>query len=195
MPEPVEAHHVFIGEHYWSPADRGFGTTAETWREPREECPTSVTLAARHHVQESADFDCSVDEGSTLRLPSRTLAESLGVTWTGSGADFSDPTGTIVAFDPSALSGGPSVLLAQLDPLRSALGEAGLALCWALLGERSVRDPVSRSYMTPFVHFSGACLLSAQGLSGFVKHWRHDRSPSGDPVVTELAQTETDVVL
>jgi hypothetical protein len=48
----------------------------------------SVRTSAFEYHQESAGFDCSVDEGFVLHLPDEAIAKAMDLTWAGDAADF-----------------------------------------------------------------------------------------------------------
>ena len=109
--------------------------------------------------------DCSIDDGYSLYLPNAAFTEKLGLRWTGVGADFIDKQGRIVAFDPTAHEDGAHALLIRHDVLKQFLAENGLALCWAVVGEKMVVGLGDRhSKSLKFRKLTGACLLTDEGV-------------------------------
>ena len=161
---------MFLGEYGWSPAfqyffnqlDHGSGTESERG------CPVTLRTAACKYLKESQDFDCSVDDGYSLRLPIPDIIEQLGLKWTGRTADYTDPKGRLAAFDPTAHEEGPSALLLREDLLRQYLSNKGLALCWTILGEKQVLEAKMSFGPRGRREFSGAYTYRDQKLKGFL---------------------------
>jgi hypothetical protein len=174
MPEPAEVYWMFLGEHAWSPAHRRFRDqyridNGDDWIQPRNGCPVRLQPLAFEYLSENGSFDCSLDEGFTLRLPVAAVVNGVGIQWSGHGADFVDPRGRIVAQDPRVRSDGPSSLLLREDSLRIFLAREKLTICWAVLGEKSVlRTGFGRH--RPAARMSGAYVLGENGLVGFMKY-------------------------
>ena len=177
MPDPPEFYRLFLGEHGWSPASNYFEQPYfghEEWIRPSKECPVTIKSVAVEYVQESSDFDCSVDEGFRLRLPSSDLLSGLNLTWSGVGADYHDSDGAVAASDPTAHSSGPSALLLQEEILRQYLRRERLAICWAVIGEKRVLGTGPTSGPRSSLHMSGAYRLSDDGPAGFLKCFCED---------------------
>lgn len=172
MPEPLEYHRMFLGEYGWSPAFRYFQKQNHEWAgwiQPANNCPVRVKSASVKYVREAGGFDCSVDETYALRLPAAGLATSLGLRWTGNGADFVDGRGCLTAFDPTVHMDGPSALLVGLDKLTELLEREKLSLCWTILGEKLVLGPRFPDSYHASMRISGACQLGSEGIEGFLK--------------------------
>jgi hypothetical protein len=180
MPSPRASHELFLGEYVWSPAARFFECPYygyDGWTQPGNDCPAKLCVASSEYFAESRGFDCSVDDGYTLHLPSSELIRLLGLRWNGSGADYVDAEDRLSACDPSAHSMGPGVLLVRQDSLVRALQQEGLTICWAVTGQKQVllpmRDEVGR---VPTLRMSGAYVLKENGLSGFLNCMFEDGS-------------------
>ena len=178
MPKPPEIYQMFLGEHGWSPASRYFQQPYygdEGWTQPNHGCPVKVHTAAFEHLREASGFDCSVDETYTLRLPASELVTSLGLRWSGNGADYLDTAGQLAASDPTAHANGPSALLLREDWLKAFLARERLSICWAVRGEKRVLgagfDPGNHAWL----RLSGAYRLSHKGPVGFMKCLLDDR--------------------
>jgi hypothetical protein len=172
MPDPPDSHKLFLGEYGWSPASEYFSQPyfgEDGWIQPEHDCPVKIRTATFEYKQETSGFDCSIDEGFTLRLPVVDLLSSLGLRWNGSGADYTDGTGTLVAFDPTAHESGPSALLLREDALMRSLESQGLTLCWALLGEKRILDAGLTPRRRVTMRLSGAYGMRNTGLQGFLK--------------------------
>lgn len=192
MPEPAEVYWMFLGEHAWSPAYRHFQEHYRTdngddWIQPRNDCPVRLQPLAFEYLSESGSFDCSIEEGYTLRLPVAALVNGLGIRWSGHGADFVDSRGRIVAQDPRVRSDGPSGLLLREDILRGFLAREKLTIGWAVLGEKSVLGAGFGRHR-PAVRMSGAYVLGEGGPVGFMKHSFDD--PELDTPVDEALQDD-----
>lgn len=171
MSEPPELYEMYLGEHRWAPAARYFEQPyygERGWHRPGNECPAEVRVASVDYKCEGRGFDCSVDNGFTLRLPASDLIAGLDLRWSGVAADYVDARGRLTAFDPTAHTEGPSSFLTRRDALEDFLRREALTICWAVLGEKRVIGPE----LQPGTHFSleasGAYALSTEALTGFL---------------------------
>ena len=171
MPDPPEVYSICLGEYGWSPSWRYiqqeyFGD--EGWKDPGKDCPGKVRIATFNYLREGG-FDCSIDEGYTLKLPGVELIDGLGLHWNGKDAQFINETGKLIAFDPTVQDQGPSALLIREDALLEFLNKNKLGLFWAILGEKRILgagfDPEYHSEL----QLSGAGILSKQGRSSHLK--------------------------
>lgn len=182
MPDAAEAYRMFLGEHAWAPASRYFQQPYygdDGWTQPNHDCPVKIRPIAFKYTCEASGFDCSIDEGYTLRLPVCDLVTGLGIRWGGRGADFFDSMNQVVAQDPTVYAEGPSALLIREDQLREFLAREKLTICWAVLGEKRVLSPgfgIGPHY--PSLRMSGAYILSEGRAKGFVNFIRDD--PDGE---------------
>jgi len=175
MPEPPELHatETFLGEYGWAPAFHYFQRLYNGnfgWSRPSQGCPVNVKVASVNYVAESGDFDCSVDESYTLRLPVVDILRALKLRWTGNGSDFVNAFGQRVAFDPTAHEAGPNALLVRLDELTRFLEQERLALCWTAIGEKRAVGPRSSADYRASLRLTGAYRLTPKGPQGFLKH-------------------------
>ncbi len=176
---------VFLGEYGWAPAFRFYSDGS--CDDPFEDCPVSIKNAAVEYQKESKGFDCSVNEGYKLNLPSQDLLINMGLSWTGRAADFADYEGRLTAFDPTALSAGPSSLLLREDALRTYLDKQGLELCWMVNGEKRVLAPgLGRGLYNPPLSISGVLGLGKESPYGFLKFSleQHRGDSDGPPSIT-----------
>jgi len=86
-------------------------------------------------------YDCSVEKGFTISMPSRWLAKRMGLRLCGRRGDFVDQDNRIVSFDPSTRETGHSTLLFRRDALQKFIREENMALVWTLLGEKNIYPP------------------------------------------------------
>jgi hypothetical protein len=90
------------------------------------------------YFSKSSGFDCSIDEGYTLRLLTPEIVVNLGLRWSGNAADYLDVNSQLAAFDPTAKAEGPDALLIREEILKEYLVRENLALCWVVIGEKRV---------------------------------------------------------
>ena len=141
MPEPNESYQVFVGEGIGSSASQYFCQSdqgIESWPMPEKECPVPVLPATSHHLAKFGDYDCSVDDSYTLRLPDQRFIKTMGLEWFGNGVDLVDGEGHLAAFDPTTHQNGPSSFLVREDVLKQYLSDEGLGICWTVLGEKRI---------------------------------------------------------
>jgi len=91
----------------------------------------------------------------------------MNLQWTGHGADFVHPDGTLAAFDPSAHDTDRSALLVHEETLARLLDQARSALVWAIVGEkRAIRPRDSDRPRADFLRLQGACVYQSGHLAG-----------------------------
>ena len=169
MPNPPQIHGMFLGEYGWSPAFRyydGLDEGLNDWIRPGRGCPVSVRTTTFDFLYESGGFDCSLNESFTLRLPQVDLLNQLKLTWTGRCADFVDDDSELAAFDPATREAGPTALLVREDVMRRYLRESNTALCWTVLGEKTVIGGRNPDYQGS-LRISGAYSFHAPDPVGF----------------------------
>ena len=185
MPEAGKVYGMFLGEHAWAPASHYFQDSyygEDGWTQPRHDCPVKVRTVTSEYLREKSGFDCSIEEGYTLRLPVVDLVRGLGIRWSGRGADFVDGTDQVVAQDPTAHSEGPDGMLLRHDCLEEFLNREKLVMCWAVLGEKRVISPgFGAGPHHPWLRMSGAYVLSGKRVAGFVKRMIDERNGERDP--------------
>src|SRR5262249_46585662 len=126
MPEPGHICHIHLGEHAWVPAYRE-GYPSEGWtRGSFEEIPVEVIVTSIDFLYESSGFDCSIDDTIRITLPAAPLVREMSLHGIASEGQFVDPTGQVVAFDPSVRSPGPGALLVRREALKRHLADKGL---------------------------------------------------------------------
>lgn len=141
MPETHALYEVFLGEFFWSPAYAHFNVPyhgRQGWtRGHGGKIPRRVLLSADEYTQESQGFDCSLDEGYSFYLPAKWIADGMSLSWKGKEGHYFDPSGELVAFDPSVTSKGPSALLLRKDKFLKFLRESKCEIVWTVIGEKS----------------------------------------------------------
>ena len=177
MPESYRllSGEMFLGEYPWSPAFDYFINSfdsdydGERWSDARGKCPVPLMAVSFRYSAEGSGFDCSIDDGFSLNLPTENFVKRLSLEWTGNGADFIDEQGEVVAFDPTAYADGPSTLLIREDAMNRFLAENDLALCWTVVGEKTVGGIHDRHHNLKFTKLTGAYRFTGQSVEGFVK--------------------------
>ena len=144
MPEGRVFHGMYLGELFWSPAYRfhddpymGNSGWQEGGSKQGQMSKPILPLSETYNV-EHGTFDCSIDEGFSIRVPAEQLVHGMGLHWNGVDGCFFDKTGHLTAFDPSVKKPGPSVLLIRRDAFLEFLEEKGYAIVWTLLGEKGL---------------------------------------------------------
>ena len=176
MPEPPNVYpfEMYLGEYIWSPAFEHLtksyesSTQDEIWVDHNPKCPVATRTTAFSYRAEAGGFDCSVDDSYGLYIPHADFVLKGGLVWSGSGADFANGQGEVVAFDPTVHEDGPSTLLLREDLLLEYLQKEQLAICWVIIGEKQIigeRDARNRHKIHKL---SGAYALSESGLDGFI---------------------------
>ncbi|HEX7997691.1 MAG TPA: AVAST type 2 anti-phage system protein Avs2 [Pyrinomonadaceae bacterium] len=141
MPESHALHQVFLGEFFWSPAYEYHNIPyfhRDGWtRGHSERIPREVLLTNEEYMREDKGFDCSMDEGYVINLPTKWIVDGMALRWNGSDGHFFDPRGDLVAFDPSVKNKGPGALLINKQKFLKFLREADCDILWTVLGEKS----------------------------------------------------------
>lgn len=164
MPEPKHETSIFLGEHSWSPAflDRqGMDTNTVVQTRPETpDCPTSVYLTAFEYLNESGDYDCSLQNSHTFVVPERMLIEGMDLRWGGGDSDYFDADEHLGAFasDPS---GSTTSLLVREDLIRQFLERERLALVWTVVGEKELIGGQGARRWTGSLRFTGAYRFNA----------------------------------
>ena len=175
MPEPPETYSIYLGEYGWASAfEHSFSnySDSEKWVKPTgpigKECPVALQPASFRYSCGEGGFDCSIDEYIGLHLPSQEFIRHLGLQWSPPSADYVDPSGSVVAFDPTAHEAGPTALLLNKASLEKYLRDKGLTLCWVVLGEKMILGGGFAHKFHGLLKISGAYRLTQTGPKGFV---------------------------
>lgn len=172
MPEPPRRYEIFLGEHVWSSAAgyfQGAYYGDQDWVHPEQGCPVPIQVAGFEYLKESSGFDCSINEGYTINLPSREIIRLLGLHWSGEAGDYVDADGRLCAFDPAAHDAGPNSFLVRHDILELTLQREGLCLCWTVIGQKWVVPGRYREHAFHSKRMSGAYVLKGNAPFGFLK--------------------------
>ena len=168
----AKVYDVFVGEHGWAPAADYRQVPLGAWFEkarPSRNSPVRLEAVATKYPFRAGGRDVSVSAEDWLQLPVQKIVRVEGLRWSGQAADFLDPEGNRVAFDPSAHVAGPSALLLREEFVRELMNRQGLGMVWTVVCVKSVRllDPAP-GY--PLLRISGAYRLSETGPVGFMRH-------------------------
>lgn len=141
MPESHALYEVFLGEFFWAPAYEYYNVPyyhRDGWtRGHNDRIPHEVLLAAEEYTQEDRGFDCSMDEGYSINLPSKWVADGMALKWNGNAGHFYDSKGELAAFDPSVKNKGPGALLVNKTKFLQFLSSVGCEILWTVMGEKS----------------------------------------------------------
>lgn len=161
---------VFLGEYSWAQASQFHEDVYyDGWHEPSG-CQVKVFSIPAEYLDERGSFDCSMDEGFTLLLPTPGFVRDLELRWTGKGADFVTPAGDLFATDPRAYEPGRHCLLLREDLLWKYLDDNDLSLVWLVRGGKERYGP-RNDYESYFgLKFSGVLQLTRGGVVGEVHH-------------------------
>lgn len=163
-------YRVYLGEFHWAPAYRYEmrNERRRGWiRGEHPRLPGSVLPTAESYLRENGTFDCSIDDSVSLKLPSRWLAEEMGVAWNGADGRWFTGVGQLAFEDPTAREVGPSALIVDRAILTRFLRETGHTVVWTLGGERRVLYPTGESHgirpldVTGFYWFDGTTVHGA----------------------------------
>ena len=170
MPEPPSSHHLFLGEHSWSPAfldsfAQSLGTETPNPRQGPA-CQIHVQVAAFDYTASFGDHDCSGNLGASLHVLNPRAIEGMGLTPTGFGADHIDQEGHLAAIDPTAHENGPISLLVRQDLLSQFLAANELELVWVVIGEKMAVGPKTTHEWAGSIQYSGAFRFNGGSISG-----------------------------
>ena len=84
-------------------------------------------------------YDCSTDEGFHILLPNKLLVEEMGLINKIDGT-FVNSNGELVAYDPSVLEDGPSVLLIKKDNFVRFLQDCDYEIIWQIIGQKTILE-------------------------------------------------------
>ncbi|RXE57729.1 AVAST type 2 anti-phage system protein Avs2 [Acetivibrio mesophilus] len=140
MPESRDITNLFLGEFYWSPAyDYLVRDENEIWVENhRKELPCKVMVTAINYLCEEGVYDCSLDESIRITLPTREIAEKMGVKWNGKDYKYYNNEGKVIFQDPSVDNEAPNSLLVRKEEFLKFLDDNGYDVIWTLLGEKNI---------------------------------------------------------
>jgi len=156
MPKSYDVD-VFLGEYFWSPAfkyfqDPYYGQSG--WGKgdaERRNIPCDVLVTTTSYSSEMGGYDCSIDEGFRICIPSQEIVQKMNLNWAGYGGHWLDAKGNPIAFDPSVHEEGPGCMLIRKDSLLKYLNENGYGIIWVIIGAKRMLG----SSMSSRHHFKG----------------------------------------
>lgn len=166
MPEPRYETEIFLGEHGWSPAyldTQGVDTDTVVDTPPETpECPAPVYVTAFAYLNESGDYDCSLQDSHRFAVPEPVLIDGLDLRWGGEDSGFFDAAGQLGAFasDPR---GSATSLWVREDLIRQFLVRDRLALVWTVVGEKELIGGRGSRRWTGSLRFTGAYRFEPAG--------------------------------
>jgi hypothetical protein len=176
--ESEQLYRVYLGEFHWAPAYR-YEMRHERrrgWTRGNGALPGSVLPTSELYVREHGTFDCSIDNSVILRLPSRWLAEEMGVRSNGVDGCWFMPNGSRAFEDPTARETGASALVADREILSRFLLKTGHTTIWAVGGERRILYPMGDSNPLQSVEVTGFYWFDGKRVSGSIRAVHTDRS-------------------
>ncbi|MPM16104.1 hypothetical protein SDC9_62478 [bioreactor metagenome] len=140
MPEARDIFELFLGEFHWSPAyDFVVRNENEIWDEVDiKKHPCKVMVTAIDYLWENGVYDCSIDESVRITLPTREIAEKMGLVWNCKDYKYYNKEGKITFQDPSVYMEAPNSLLVRKEDFLKFLDENGYEVFWTLLGEKNI---------------------------------------------------------
>lgn len=172
MPEPPGAFDLYFGELGWSFASQGLLGNQPGAKQPRPRgggprCPVPLQPAAFQCAANGGGYDCSLAHSGEFHRPNPRLVETMNLQWTGQGADFAHPDGTLAAFDPSAHDNGRGALLAHEETLARFLDQTRSALLWVIAAEkRAIKPRRSQHGQSRFLGLQATCVYQPGPLTG-----------------------------
>ena len=173
-----QADQVFMGEHAWSAAASYVGAEWRVKRRLRLTKSRTVWIRPASVQYLLAGHGVPRFDSRLVRFPSEEIVERGGLRWCARGADFLDAEGGRAAYDPSAHTIGPSMLLLRENWTTEFLSEHELAMVWFVSGAKNVQlmDPAPG---TRRLEFSGAYVWTENGPDGFINHQLSEPVPAG----------------
>ncbi|MHC4333064.1 MAG: hypothetical protein ACYSUP_00240 [Planctomycetota bacterium] len=101
-------------------------------------------------------YDCSIEEGFRICIPSQEIVQKMNLNWVGYGGHWFDAKGNLIAFDPSVHEEGPGCMLTRKDSLLKYLNENGYDVIWAIIGAKRMLG----GSMSSRHHFKGGLKIN-----------------------------------
>ena len=144
MPEVPDILHIFFGEFFEMPAFSDLdpyphdGWVNET--DHGETLPVEIVLPVNRYLPEFGERDPSVspEDDINISIPSKWLAQQMGLTWDGIEGHFFDRDGKLVAFDPSVRTPGIGAFLIHQETFLQFLNDNDYDIVWMVRGEKRI---------------------------------------------------------
>lgn len=139
MPDAQHLHEAFLGEFYWAPAYSFHNVPYYNhpgWAHVDDDLTKELHATTETYLRESSTYDCSIDEGYSINLPVKLIADGMGLNWRGVEGNHYNQRGELIAFDPSVREDGPSALLVKKKEFEEFLEANGYDIVWTVYGEK-----------------------------------------------------------
>jgi len=160
MPEPHDAYGLFLGEFFWSPAYQHYlseNSNEKEWtRGYRKYVPKEILVTSIGYCREYGGYDCSLDDGIYINLPSGWLVQQMDLRWNGNEGHFYDKENNVVAFDPSVMTPGPGALLINRGTFLKFLNDNEYDILWVVTGRKDIIGEMMRDQWKGRLELSGA---------------------------------------
>ena len=162
MPESHTRTRVFLGEYFWAPAFKhsyGSNDDRDAWTSgDRFALPCEVLVTTDEYMQERAGYDCSIEDTISMYLPAKWIVDKMKLSWRGVDGCFFDPSGKMIAQDPTTRVPGPGALLVEKESFGAFIESQGCRLVWTLLAEKDVHSGFGRNENWPGRMELSACI-------------------------------------
>lgn len=136
---------IYSGEYFWSRVYKSVEADAPArsgWVDVDQggKCrlPAQMLVASEDYHWEQSASDSSLEGGIGYTFPSKCVVSEMQLQRHRSQSRWYDSSGTLVAFDPSVDSPGPSALLIERSALEKYLVSNELTVFWTVLAERQL---------------------------------------------------------
>jgi len=142
MPDPLELRSIFLREIPTSIAYETEYNTSDKKRwitvedKERKITPFRVMRTTEEYHWEASGFDCSLDEGMNISIPSKEIIKGMNLQQSKEAGVFINKKSEVVTLDPSVASPGSGVLLIKKKRLLEFLKKNGYEIIWAVMGEK-----------------------------------------------------------
>lgn len=144
LPESHPLHGVFLGEFFQSPAyeyhNIPYYNLAGWTRGYNDHIPGEVLVTTEQYARDDSGFDCSMDDGYSIYLPTKLIADRMGLRSNGIEGSYLDSDGELTCLDPSVRSAGPGALLIDKRKFLKFLDDEDYGILWIVQGEKSDFD-------------------------------------------------------
>jgi hypothetical protein len=149
-----ENYEAFLGEYVWAPSyvemtresvavsKNDYNNSQLRWVNG---LPVPLATTTQRYSDGGNGFDCSTSDATSGFMPSVWLARRMGLSWGRRRFTYIDPTGLVVAYDPShERERGPQAFLAEREATLHFLREFQLTVIWLLIGEKLILNGSNR---------------------------------------------------
>lgn len=135
----------------------------------------TITPTVEHYTWEGVIWDCSIEDTVHATLPSTFIQRTSNLRWSRDSAAWHDGGDLVMCYLPTAAEYLGDILVVREDWLRGYLASQGLALVFAVRGQRDHQEGQSESAWTEFslsgsyhggVLSTGTSLITAKSTAG-----------------------------